>query len=175
MGNTSGMILLYIVLIVYILAVNFYSFLYVFALQKAEAEYSPTPKTTDKTTKDNYAQPTLSSNPTKAETKDKFEQLSISDIGSNSNPKHEKNSSKKPEKSEKTSILESFASKPIQGIDWKLFLCGALGGAITIYVCMFIFKYKLNNLLLMIVMPIFSAVNGYLWYMLLSSGFFIRA
>ena len=126
------MILLYIVLIVYVLAVNFYSFLYVFALQKAE-NGAPIPETKNE------------------------------------------NQEQEEEKSEKPSIFNSFATKPIEGFDWKLLLCGALGGAITIFVCMFLFKYKLNNLLLMIVMPIFIAVNGYLWFMLFRSGFFIRA
>ncbi len=152
------MILLYIVLIVYVLAINFYSFLYVFALQKAEKETpsAPTPPAEDKL--------------------EKAEQLSISDVDQdNVNLKNEKKAERERQKSQKPSIFKSFASKPIKGIDWKLLLCGALGGAITIYVCMFIFKYKLNNLLLMLVMPIFAAVNGYLWFMLFSSGFFMRA
>jgi uncharacterized membrane protein YsdA (DUF1294 family) len=123
------MILLYIVLIVYVLAINFYSFLYVFALQKAEK---------------------------------------------GSSILHEKNKNQGQEE-KKPSFFNSFATKPIEGFDWKLLLCGALGGAITIFVCMFLFKYKLNNLLLMIVMPVFIAVNGYLWFMLFRSVFFIRA
>ena len=152
------MILLYIVLIVYVLAINFYSFLYVFALQKAEKE---TQSTTTLSTED---------------TINEAEQLSISDINPDkANAKSGRKAEKERQKSQKPSILKSFATKPITGIDWKLLLCGALGGAITIYVCMFIFKYKLNNLLLMLVMPIFTAVNGYLWFILFSSGFFLRA
>ena len=152
------MILLYIVLIVYVLAINFYSFLYVFALQKAEKETTSCPITPNE------------------DKIDEVEQLSISDINPDKvNEKSEKKAEKGRQKPQKASILKSFATKPIKGIDWKLLLCGALGGAITIYVCMFIFKYKLNNLLLMLVMPIFTAVNGYVWFMLFSSGFFIRA
>jgi hypothetical protein len=130
----------------------------VFALQKAENEVpSPAPKSTENA----LAEP---------------EQLSISDVSSDkSSPKSETKAEKRRQKPKKPSILKSFACKPIKGFDWKLLLCGALGGAITIYVCMFIFKYKLNNLLLMLVMPIFAAVNGYLWFILFSSGFFIGA
>ena len=152
------MILLYIVLIVYVLAINFYSFLYVFALQKAENEV-PSPIPTNMET--SHAEP---------------EQLSISEVGLEKTiAKKETKTEKRRRKPKKPSILKSFACKPIKGFDWKLLLCGALGGAITIYVCMFIFKYKLNNLLLMILMPILSAVNGYLWFLLLSSRFFIKA
>ena len=34
----------------------------------------------------------------------------------------------------------------------KLLIAGALGGAITIYICMFLFKYRRENLLLMLLM-----------------------
>ncbi|MBQ8291754.1 MAG: hypothetical protein IJX88_04530 [Clostridia bacterium] len=53
----------------------------------------------------------------------------------------------------------------------KLFAAGALGGAITIYVCMFIFKYKRSNLLLMVMMPLLGVLNIYLWVILFRSGF----
>ncbi len=53
----------------------------------------------------------------------------------------------------------------------KLALTGALGGAITIYVCMFVFKYRLNNLFLMIVMPILSVINVWFWFIAVKNGF----
>ena len=113
------MILLYILLIVFILAVNFYSFLYLRSLTKAEKEDEP------------QAQ---------------------SEIETDS----------------------PMQNKKVSKLDWKLLLSGALGGAITIYVCMFIFKYKLKDLLLMLVMPVLAAANGYLWFILFQSGFFIK-
>ena len=59
--------------------------------------------------------------------------------------------------------------------DGKLALTAALGGAITIYVCMFVFKYRLNNLFLMIVVPVLGALNLWLWFVAIRSGFgFLR-
>ncbi|MBQ9118355.1 MAG: hypothetical protein IJY11_04055 [Clostridia bacterium] len=61
---------------------------------------------------------------------------------------------------------------PVQKVtDGKLALTAALGGAITIYVCMFVFKYRLNNLFLMILMPVLSALNLWLWFVTIRSGF----
>ncbi len=53
----------------------------------------------------------------------------------------------------------------------KLLITGALGGAITIYVCMFLFKYKRSELLLMVVMPLLGVLNVYLFTLLFKSGF----
>lgn len=94
------MILLYVILIVYILAINFYSFL-LFKSQRDEYE------ATDKVTKSG---------------------------------------------------------------DGKLFLAAFLGGAITIYISMFIFKYRTKSLLLMIAMPVLAVLNVYLWILAFRSG-----
>ncbi len=59
----------------------------------------------------------------------------------------------------------------------KLLATGALGGAITVYVCMFIFKWKRTDLLLMLLMPVLGVLNIYLWILLFRSGlpfFFAR-
>ena len=53
----------------------------------------------------------------------------------------------------------------------KLCIAGALGGALTIYTCMFIFKYKRTDLLLMVLMPILGVLNIYLFVLLFKSGF----
>ena len=148
------MILLYIVLIVYILAVNFYSFLYLRGLNKAEKTTSAISKT---------AEPTLS----------KEQDYSVAEFKSES-PTNQKEEGNPKIKSEDVKPQPNSPTRKAKRFDWKLLLSGALGGAITIYVCMFIFKYKLNDLLLMIVMPVFAAINGYFWFTLFQSGFFIK-
>ena len=163
------MILLYIVLIVYILAVNFYSFLYVFARQKSETG-SEQSNLSDTTSKDSH-----SDNHTQARANEPVKKSHNSLSATKTDTAHQKLENKKTDKrkTQKPSITKIFAPSAVEGFDWKLLLCGALGGAITIYVCMFVFKYKLNDLLLMIVLPILTAVNGYFWFLLFSSRFFI--
>ena len=53
----------------------------------------------------------------------------------------------------------------------KLLITGLLGGAITIYVCMFLFKFRRTDLLLMVIMPLLGVLNIYLWVLLFRSGF----
>jgi len=53
----------------------------------------------------------------------------------------------------------------------KLLITGAMGGAITIYVCMFLLKYKRADLLLMVIMPLLGVLNVYLFVLLFKSGF----
>ena len=55
----------------------------------------------------------------------------------------------------------------------KLFLCGVLGGAIAAYVSLFVLKFKTDNLLLMVFLPLLAAINIYLIVMLFRHGFFI--
>lgn len=46
--------------------------------------------------------------------------------------------------------------------DSKLFLAGVLGGALGVYIAMFTLSYRLQNLFLMVTMPIFIVLNIYL-------------
>ncbi len=57
--------------------------------------------------------------------------------------------------------------------DGKLALTGILGGAIAIYVSMFIYKYRLSNLFLMIVMPLLAVLNVFLFISMFRFRFFI--
>ncbi len=55
--------------------------------------------------------------------------------------------------------------------DGKLILTAILGGALAIYVSMFIMRYRLKNLLFMIMMPIIAVLNIYFFYLAFRSGF----
>ena len=55
--------------------------------------------------------------------------------------------------------------------DGRLFLTGLLGGALTIYICLFVFKYRQKSLFLMILMPLLVVLNVYLAILAIRSGF----
>ena len=59
--------------------------------------------------------------------------------------------------------------------DGKLILSALLGGAIGIYVTMFITRFKLKNMLLMIMLPVIAVLNVWIFILAFRSGFtFIR-
>lgn len=66
---------------------------------------------------------------------------------------------------------QNQATPPSERYLGKLFITGALGGAITIYLCMFLLKYKRADLLLMVSMPLLGVLNVYLFVLLFKSGF----
>ena len=112
------MIILYILLIAYIAAINFYAFLLVKTLSEKEREAEL----------HREASPLIDS-------------------------------------------IQDTQNLPPQKTLGKLCITGALGGAITVYVCMFIFKYRRSDLLLMVLMPLLGVLNVYLWVLLFRSGF----
>ncbi len=55
--------------------------------------------------------------------------------------------------------------------DAKLFLSGLIGGAIGIYVSMFIYKYRLQNMLFMILVPMLIVLNVYVFISIFTGNF----
>ena len=55
--------------------------------------------------------------------------------------------------------------------DGKIILAALLGGAIALYLSMFIMRYRLKNLLLMILLPVIGVLNVYLCVTAFRSGF----
>lgn len=49
--------------------------------------------------------------------------------------------------------------------DGKVILVALLGGALAVFVTMFIYKYRLSNVLFMIMMPVLTVVNLYCFYL----------
>jgi len=125
------MIILYVLLIVYILAINFYAFLLVKSLKEKE-------RAAEILRLEQQANAYAMQN-------DAALQNANSTIQSN----------------------EKQTDKTVG----KLCITGLLGGAITIYVCMFLYKYKRSELLLMVLMPLLGILNIYFWVLLFKSGF----
>lgn len=55
--------------------------------------------------------------------------------------------------------------------DGKIIMTALLGGALGIYCSMFAMKYRLKNLMLMILMPVIAVLNIYFFYIAFKSGF----
>lgn len=141
------MILLYILIVAYILAINFYAFLLVKSMSAQETEkQQPLQQPLQQNAQHNASQPSQPSQQPQQSSQDRTR--------ANSEPTEQ--------------------SSPQKCIG-KLCITGALGGAIAIYVCMFIFKFRRSDLLLMVLMPLLGVLNVYLWILLFRSGlgFFI--
>lgn len=49
--------------------------------------------------------------------------------------------------------------------DGKIILTAILGGALAIYISMFCMRYRLKNILFMILMPVIAVLNVYFFYL----------
>ena len=54
--------------------------------------------------------------------------------------------------------------------DGKIILTASLGGALAIYISMFCMRYRLKNILFMILMPVIAVLNVYFFYLAYRSG-----
>ena len=126
------MVILYLLLVAYILSINFYAYLLVKSLRDKEKQAQALK---------NAENSTISTSQTPVNT-------------TSNAPNNVSNNAIPPEKQ-----------------TGKLCITGLLGGAITIYVCMFLLKYKRTDMLLMVLMPILGVLNIYLWVLLFKSGF----
>ena len=55
--------------------------------------------------------------------------------------------------------------------DGKIILTALMGGALGVYCSMFAMKYRLKNLLFMVLMPVIAVLNVYFFYIAFKSGF----
>ena len=55
--------------------------------------------------------------------------------------------------------------------DTKLIFTGLLGGALGIFVFMFILKYRLKSIVMMVLMPLFISLNAYFVFSAINGGF----
>ena len=68
-------------------------------------------------------------------------------------------------------LKEENAEDGGKASDGRLALTGLLGGAITLYACMFVYKYRVRSLFLMLLMPVLAVLNVYIWILAFRSGF----
>ena len=55
--------------------------------------------------------------------------------------------------------------KRSSGGDGKLLLTALLGGATGVYISMFAMKYRVTNVVLMVLMPLFAVLNCYCFFL----------
>lgn len=71
----------------------------------------------------------------------------------------------------KTQKKERVSNEPNTVSDGKIFMTALLGGALTIYVSMFLLKYRTKNLFFMVIMPLIITINVYICIVLFTNDF----
>lgn len=64
-------------------------------------------------------------------------------------------------KEEEAQIIDKYTRKPVS--DLKLLLCSLLGGSVGIYIALFVFRYRLRDLLMMVLVPTILVLNIYFY------------
>ncbi len=90
------------------------------------------------------------------EDKDKEEKSVFSADTENDMPKD-----KLQQKEDKSRIIDKFTKKPVSDI--KLFLCAVLGGSLGIYIALFVFRYRLRDIAMMVLVPTILVLNIYFY------------
>ena len=162
---------------VYFLAVNLYGFLLIKFQKKKRVEDCKNQikkeiennKTNCEATKENQDKKVTITN-SSTNSNEKIEQIPTQNnlITTDDNSSSEEKTTKCSQKDYKD--CENQTNKVSDG---KLLLTGALGGALGIYIAMFVYKYRLTSFLLMVVMPIFIATYVYLLVIGFSNNFWI--
>lgn len=67
----------------------------------------------------------------------------------------------KKQKEEETEILSKYSRKPVSDI--KLLICSLLGGALGVYLALFVFRYRLRDLTMMVLVPTILVLNVYFY------------
>ena len=68
------------------------------------------------------------------------------------------------QKEDKQKLIDKFTKKPVS--DLKLFLCAFLGGSLGIYISLFTFRYRLRDILMMVLIPTILVLNIYIYFQL---------
>lgn len=166
------MVLLYVLFAAYILAINFYAWILV--KSQREAAQAATPSVAEP-----VAEPLAENKPSPLHTSPE------PSLATETEPSPEGHSAAIDKSAEQTEPVEKTQATDAPSADLspntekkakrkrtaKVCLTGALGGAITVYACMLLYKYRRTDLLLMVLMPLLGVLNVYLWVLLLKSGF----
>lgn len=153
------LIFIKILVLVYYLSVNFYGFLLIrYQKKQAIKQCEKELEQNDNSTLLSKENPSIKNNDnTQLQESDK--QVSQEDKVANFNSKSN----------------ETCKNQDKKVTDGKLILTGVLGGALGIYLSMFVYKYRLTNFLLMVIMPLLITTSIYFIIYCFSNGFWLVA
>ncbi len=167
------MVLLYVLFAAYILAINFYAWILIKSQREAAraetcsaAEPVAEPHAASKLTTPLHTSPEPSLD-TETESSPEGHSATIDKSTEQTEPVEKMQATDAPS----ADLSPNTEKKAKRKRTAKLCLTGALGGAITVYACMLLYKYRRTDLLLMVLMPLLGVLNVYLWVLLLKSGF----